>query len=470
MKTRDTFDVLTGALAVFVDAATIYAGFMLAVWIRFHSGWIPMFHEGFPEWSIYYYGSALATLLMILIFAVLGLYRRPQFGHFTEKIPRIMRAIGWGILLALVLAFLLRAATEFSRIATGLSLLTVTFLVLVERNILFQLERHWAKYQDIKKGVLIIGTGPTAERMRHTLDREHRLRARLEGFVALPEEDTTPEITEEQIIGDIDALPRLLQERDVDEVILTHPSGLGHERMVEMILLCERHLAHFQMVPDVFNVLTSAVDMQNIDGIPLIGVGKWPLDLFQNRILKRMEDIAGASLGLLLGAPVLLVSALLIRLTSRGPVLYRQTRCGEHGRAFTLFKLRTMRSDAEKESGPVWTSENDPRRTRVGQFLRSWNLDEIPQFWNVLCGEMSLVGPRPERPHFVEQFREDIGRYMWRHVSKPGMTGWAQVNGLRGNTSIQERIKYDLFYLEHWSLGLDLKILLKTLFARANAY
>jgi lipopolysaccharide/colanic/teichoic acid biosynthesis glycosyltransferase len=160
----------------------------------------------------------------------------------------------------------------------------------------------------------------------------------------------------------------------------------------------------------------------------------------------------------------------LIRRESPGPVFFRQIRCGESGRRFTIYKLRTMRVDAEEETGPVWTSENDPRRTRIGAFLRRHNLDELPQFWNVLKGEMSLVGPRPERPHFVEQFKEDISRYMWRHVSKPGMTGWAQVNGLRGNTSIRERIKYDLYYLENWSLAFDFKILLRTFFSRRNAY
>ncbi len=153
-----------------------------------------------------------------------------------------------------------------------------------------------------------------------------------------------------------------------------------------------------------------------------------------------------------------------------GPVFYRQERCGEHSKKFILFKLRTMPVDAEAESGPVMTAEDDPRRTRSGAFLRRWNLDELPQLWNVLIGDMALVGPRPERPHFVEQFKEEIGRYMSRHVSKPGITGWAQVNGLRGNTSIEERIKYDLYYLENWSLAFDFKILLQTILSRENAY
>jgi exopolysaccharide biosynthesis polyprenyl glycosylphosphotransferase len=187
-------------------------------------------------------------------------------------------------------------------------------------------------------------------------------------------------------------------------------------------------------------------------------------------VAKRAEDIVGSTLGLLAAAPVIALAAAAIRLTSPGPVFYRQERCGEKGRTFNLVKLRTMRVDAESESGPVWTTENDPRRTPVGSFLRRHNLDELPQFWNVLKGEMSLVGPRPERPHFVDQFKEGITRYMSRHAAKPGITGWAQVNGYRGNTDLRKRVELDLWYLENWSSALDFKILARTFFSRKNAY
>ena len=224
------------------------------------------------------------------------------------------------------------------------------------------------------------------------------------------------------------------------------------------------------LVPDLYRLLTIRMEMQNIDGIPLLGTQKWPLDFFWNRRLKRFEDIAGSLVGLLLSALPVAIAAVLIKVASPGPVFYAQERCGEKGRVFRIFKLRTMRQDAEAESGPVFTVENDPRRTAIGAFMRRWNIDELPQFWNVLRGDMSIVGPRPERPHFVEQFKDDIRRYMWRHSCKPGMSGWAQVNGLRGNTSIHERVKFDLFYLENWSVAFDFKIIAKTLFSRKNAY
>jgi exopolysaccharide biosynthesis polyprenyl glycosylphosphotransferase len=212
------------------------------------------------------------------------------------------------------------------------------------------------------------------------------------------------------------------------------------------------------------------MDMQSLNDIPLLGIGKWPLDLFWNRVLKRAEDIIVSAVGLVVSSPVIAVAAIFIKKSSPGPVFYKQERCGEDNKAFNLYKLRTMPVEAEKETGPVWTVEDDPRCTSACSFLRRHNLDELPQLWNVLTGDMSIVGPRPERPHFVEKFKANVGRYMLRHVSKPGMTGWAQVNGLRGNTSIEERIKYDLYYLENWSLAFDLKIMLRTFFAKENAY
>ena len=201
-----------------------------------------------------------------------------------------------------------------------------------------------------------------------------------------------------------------------------------------------------------------------------IGIAPWPLERFWNRVLKRAEDIVGALVGLVVSAPIIAIAAPFIKRSSPGPVFYSQIRCGIGGRPFTIYKLRTMPTDAEAASGPVWTTEDDTRRTRVGAFLRRWNLDELPQFWNVLRGDMSLVGPRPERPHFVEQFKNDVGHYMTRHVSRPGITGWAQVNGMRGDTSIRDRVQYDLYYLENWSLSFDFKILLQTFFNRDNAY
>ncbi|MBU0677286.1 MAG: undecaprenyl-phosphate glucose phosphotransferase [Verrucomicrobia bacterium] len=470
MAKRDTLDALNSWLAGVCDAIAIYAGFLLAVWIRFYSGRIPMFHEGLPPMHMYYIGSAVGTGVFLVVFRSLGLYARPQFGHFTEKIPRIIRAAGFGLLLSIALAEIARTETPYARIVEGLSLFTVTLLVIIERNILFQLERHWAKYQAEKKNVVIVGTDSVAVHLRKAIEHEPRLRSRLGGFFTTNGEEPAKGIPKDFVKGSVDGLAEFMAREHVDEVYVSNPSSLPHKQMVDIIVLCEKNLANFQMVPDMFRVLTSHVDVQSVGGIPLLGIGKWPLDHFSNRVLKRMEDVAGSLVGVIVSVPIVAVAAILVKVTSKGPAFYKQERCGESGRSFNIYKLRTMKADAEDRSGPVWAAKDDSRRTRVGSALRAYNLDELPQFWNVLKGDMSLVGPRPERPHFVEQFKEDISRYMWRHVSKPGMTGWAQVNGLRGNTSIQERIKYDLYYLENWSLAFDFKILLKTFFSRENAY
>ena len=455
-------------MAVAADAVAIFCGFMIAVWIRFDSGWLEV-PRGIPPRHLYLYAAGVVTLLFLFIFRSLGLYERPQYGHYIDRIPRIVRACGLGILLATALAFAIQIDPPFSRLATGLALITVTLLVILERNILFQLERHWAKHQAAQRKILLLGTGPVAARLQAAFEGEPRRRARVSAFLQLPGEIPDPSLPPDRI-SSLAELPTLLGGHDVDAVVLTQASALSHDQVVDIILQCERQVADFFLVPDLYRLLTSQVDMQNIGDVPLLGVGKWPLDYFWHRALKRTEDIAGALVGLLISVPVIAVATLFIKRSSPGPVFYRQERCGEKGRAFRLYKLRTMPVDAEENSGPVWASPDDPRRTAVGAFLRRHNLDELPQFWNVLKGDMSLVGPRPERPHFVEQFKEDINRYMSRHVSKPGMTGWAQVNGLRGQTDLKKRIEYDLWYLENWSLSLDFKILARTFFTRDNAY
>lgn len=469
MKRRDTFDVMCSLLGVAGDALAFFFGFKLAVWIRFHSGFIAA-PKDLPPAELYFYAGIVGALLFCFIFQALGLYARPQLGTFSERIPRLIRANGLGILLATVLTYAIQPDPPLSRLTIGISFFTISALVLFVRFVLFRVEILLARGKRISNRVVIIGTDPVAARLRIALEREPRLRTKVIAFLSVGHESSDPGIPAGLIRGPVDELNGLLDSGNVNQVILSSPGNLPHARMADIILDCEKALVSFNFVPDLFRLLTINMEVQSVDGIPILGSAKWPLDYFWNRAAKRVEDIVGSSLGLVLAAPVMAVAAALIKITSPGPVFYKQERCGEKGRTFNIYKLRTMRVDAEKETGPVWTSENDPRRTRIGTFLRSWNIDELPQFWNVLKGDMSLVGPRPERPHFVEQFKEDINRYMWRHFYRPGVTGWAQVNGLRGNTSIQDRISYDLYYLENWSLALDFKIIARTFFARTNAY
>jgi len=470
MRKKDTSDVLTSAAAVVGDACAILGGFMLATWIRFDSGWIPLRHPR-PEqlYHAYVIGAGFATFVFLLAFRSLRLFVRPQMGSFVNTVPRLLKAVGMGGVLIMVLAFAVQNEAEFSRVVIVLAFFTVSLFLVLERYVLFRIEWNLARHSRKTNQVLILGTDAVAAHLERTLKREPMLRSSVAGFLRTDLAEPDKDIPVGQIKGTVEELNAFVADHEVDQIILTD-SGLGHDRIVEIILLCERNLIAFNMVPDLFRVMTSSMDVQSLNDIPLLGISPWPLDLFWNRILKRIEDVAGALIGLLLTAPIIGVASVLIKRNSDGPVFFSQERCGENGALFTLYKLRTMSVHAEERTGPVFAARNDPRTTRIGAFLRRHNVDELPQLWNVLRGDMSLMGPRPERPHFVEKFKEDIGRYMWRHVSKPGMTGWAQVNGMRGDTSIEERVKYDLYYLENWSLAFDFKILARTLFARKNAY
>ncbi|NLG36095.1 MAG: undecaprenyl-phosphate glucose phosphotransferase [Lentisphaerae bacterium] len=474
---RDNFDALCSLLAGFADAAAAFAGVMLATWLRFDSGLVPLHHnEIFPPRIMYLAAAGMLAPLLVIIFRQIGLYIRPQLGPFGDKLPRIVRGVSITLATALALSFVVRPSDwpPYSRTVALLAFFTVLLLVLAERFILFRLELHWARRTAPIRRILIIGVDDLAARIRRALEREPRLRSRLAGYLSPVEpgqHETTlsSAITPKLVKGHIGQLEQVTADEQIDEIILADTT-VSHKRLTEILFHCERNLIPFRMVPDLYGVLTSRVRVNHVADIPLIGIAAWPLDGFWNRVLKRLEDLFGALVGLMISAPVLLIAAPLIKRSSPGPVFFRQIRCGIGGTPFTIYKLRTMPMDAEDGTGPVWATADDPRRTRIGQFLRQWNLDELPQFWNVLKGDMSLVGPRPERPHFVEQFKNGVGHYMSRHVSRPGMTGWAQVNGLRGNTSIEDRVQHDLYYLENWSLSFDLKILIQTFFNRQNAY
>lgn len=268
------------------------------------------------------------------------------------------------------------------------------------------------------------------------------------------------DIIRTNIIGHIEDLPTIIEKHQVGEVIVALPEGSTRKEIIKVVNMCQRGSVQIRIFPDLFEFVTTGVTIDDLGGVPLLNVRDiqlrgWKLSL------KRGVDMIGSSIGLILLSPFLMLIAALVRMESPGPVFYSQERMGLDGRPFQMFKFRTMRANAEQD-GPGWTVKDDPRRTRIGVWLRSKNVDELPQLINVLLGEMSLVGPRPERPVYVQQFRQSIPRYMERHREKAGMTGWAQVNGMRGDTSIPERTKYDLWYVENWSLWLDLKIIART--------
>jgi exopolysaccharide biosynthesis polyprenyl glycosylphosphotransferase len=273
---------------------------------------------------------------------------------------------------------------------------------------------------------------------------------------------------EVSILGTYSQLPRLVRDCNATGIVLADLS-IRPADILRLVVYCQRQSLDFKMIPGYFPALSAGLQVRTLNGVPLLGVTQLPLDKTLNRLAKRFVDVVGALVGLVLSSPVIGFFGLLVFIESPGAVFYTQLRMSRSGRTFHIHKIRSMRPDAEAGSGAVWATRDDPRRLRVGAFMRRWNIDELPQFMNVLTGDMSLVGPRPERPELVERFKDEILNYNARHEVKSGLTGWAQIHGLRGDTDLKKRIEFDLYYLENWSLMMDAYILIATLFKNKNA-
>jgi Undecaprenyl-phosphate glucose phosphotransferase len=338
----------------------------------------------------------------------------------------------------------------------GLSVIFITIGRLVHAAIRFRLRRRgWGCDR-----LLIVGTGEVGRMVHQKIQSNPGLGYAVAGFVTT--DGSTGDVPlGAEIVGHASELAPLIHQHAVDEVIIALPEAT-HQDILMLLSECERGQVTVKVFPDVFQIMASPVGIGDLGGLPLVTVRDIALRGWR-RVAKRTTDIVGATIGLVVLSPLMLLVATLIKLDSRGPVFYVQERMGLDARPFDMLKFRSMQKNAE-EDGPGWTVQDDPRITRLGQIIRRINMDELPQLINVLLGQMSLVGPRPERPVYVDRFRRSIPRYMDRHWERAGLTGWAQVNGLRGDTSIAERTKYDLWYIENWSLLLDVKILLRTVF------
>ncbi len=271
------------------------------------------------------------------------------------------------------------------------------------------------------------------------------------------------------VLGSLADLDQILSLGQHDAVLLAD-TDVPPQVLSNVVQTCHREMVRFMAIPAFFEVLVSGLHLESIRGVPVLSLGQLPLDSLPNRIMKRTLDLVGATFGLLVSAPLIALFAAIVRWESPGPVFYSQVRVGRKGKHFKIHKIRSMRVDAEEKEGPQWAKQEDQRRLRIGSFMRKWNIDELPQFWNVLKGEMSLVGPRPERPEFIKDFKHSVSYYNVRHTVKPGITGWAAVNGWRGNTDLNERIRFDLDYIERWSLLFDFYIMLLTFAQNKNAY
>ncbi len=275
-----------------------------------------------------------------------------------------------------------------------------------------------------------------------------------------------------KVLGKIDNLHEILPENELDEIAITL-SLKDYDRLEEIVSICEKFGVHTKFIPDYNSMIPSRPYTEDLMGLPVINIRYVPLSNTLNSVAKRLVDIVGSLAGIVITSPIMLIAAIAVKISSPGPVIFKQERVGLHSKSFYMYKFRSMEQQKPSEEQKAWTVKNDPRVTGIGRILRKTSLDELPQLFNILRGDMSLVGPRPERPHFVEKFKEEIPRYMVKHQVRPGLTGWAQVNGNRGDTSIRKRIEYDLYYIENWSMLLDIKIIFRTFFTgfiNKNAY
>jgi len=421
---------------------------------------IPVFHraDGYAIFGAF-------TFLAVL--SASGMYSRLRLLHF--QFSRLCRAgVLWSCFFAgfvCLLAGASRGTLEFACATVGLGAgLLIGWRLLLHRVISDEkIACH------LRQKIVLIGWTPEAGRLSQSVWQYRRDPCEIVGYVEL---SSTPSLCAAPpnipFLGSVEDLPRIFDQHNINVAWLCDVN-LDVDRIPELTAQCEKEMVEFKIIPTYFPILLSAIHVETVCGTPILGVDRLPLNFIHLRLLKRLMDIAGAVVGMILTAPLIALFCAVVYAESPGPVFYRQTRMGRKGKPFQIIKIRSMRLDAERAGKPGWTTKDDPRRLRIGGLIRKWNIDELPQFWNVIKGEMSLVGPRPERPELIQNFKHEIAHYNARHTVKPGVTGWAQVNGLRGDTDLSERIRHDIYYMEHWNLLFDLRIMFLTFFRHANA-
>lgn len=451
------------------DLLMITVAWCLAYWIRFHSGWVPV-QKGVPHFSHYFSMLIFIWLIWAFVFSRMGLYRPMRGVRRTRELWLLINANALALLLLIATTYLFREkSVQFSRLVFGyfggLGLLLTVLMRMVLRFSLREVRRRGYNL----RYMLIVGAGKVAGDIAARIRFHRELGIQLIGCLS-------KEGTERRgpkglpIVGKYDDLKHLLATREIDQIVVAVPLE-DNQRVPDILSQIGDSLVDIKIVPDIYQFVSVGGAIEEFEGLPVISLQGSPLDgvsLYTKRVL---DFVLAFVSSVVLAIPLALI-ALLVKLTSRGPVFYKQERVSFDGSRFHILKFRTMYVDAEMD-GPRWAKRGDSRVTPLGRLLRSLSLDELPQLLNVLRGDMSIVGPRPERPVFIEEFRRRVPRYMLRHKVPAGMTGWAQVHGWRGDTSIDKRIEYDLYYIENWSLLFDIKIILLTIFKgfrNTNAY
>lgn len=449
-------------LHVLLDALIIAVSYALAWEIKFVRDGETMMGE------MYIVGLLFIIPGYLVLYYFFNVYSPKRVQTVKEEAGNIIKSNTAGIII-FILALYLFHYDHFSREMMFIFFLINNVLEILFRNLTRRVLRTIRNKGFNQKHILLVGYSRAAEGYIDRIKSNPQWGYRVMGIL---DDNTEPgtKYRGETVLGKIDGLQDILDKNSLDEIVITL-SIAEYGKLEKIVANCEKSGVHTKFVPDYNNVIPTRAYTEDLQGLPVINIRHVPLNSGFNRFIKRSGDIVGSALLIVLFSPAMLLVAFAVRITSKGPVIYRQERVGLHNRRFMMYKFRSMRVETSDEIR--FTTANDDRTTKVGRLIRKFSLDELPQLFNVLKGDMSLVGPRPERPYFVEQFREEVPRYMIKHQVRPGMTGWAQINGFRGDTSIERRIECDLYYIENWTVMFDLSILFQTIykgFVNKNAY
>ena len=458
-------------LHLLADAVIVALSYMFAWYIKFCT----IFADTEPgagalDMETYFSFLYFVVPEYIILYYFFNLYAPKRATRRKYELEGIIKANAVGIVFFIVFLYMIKQQ-DFSRFMMGAFFVINIVFAAVYRTLIRNLLLYFRKKGYNLKYILLIGYSRAAEEYITRINANPQWGYVVRGIL----DDRIPSGTiykGVRVVGRIANIRYILPENSLDEIAITLALK-DYDRLEAIVDLCEKSGVHTKFIPDYNSLVPSHPYTEDLMGLPVINIRYVPLTNTLNWVSKRAVDITGALAGIVISSPIMLLAALAVRFTSRGPVIFKQERVGLHNKTFQMYKFRTMEMQKASAEEKAWTVKDDPRVTGIGKFLRSTSLDELPQLFNILVGEMSLVGPRPERPQFVEKFKEEIPRYMIKHQVRPGLTGWAQINGYRGDTSIRKRVEYDLYYIENWTMGMDFKIMFLTFFKgfiNKNAY
>lgn len=470
-------------LLVLVDAAIIFFSALLSYFIRFYLNLNTYYVNDVMPPDTYVWSLIFVIPMYLILFNIFELYLPYRFKTISDEALNIIKSNIIGTIIFIAVLYIFKFV-NYSRYLIFIFFVILTLLMFLERLILRTGLRFIRKKGYNTKHVLFVGINTMTYKLIKQIRENRQWGYIVKGILYDKKYDKAIDeiaadsligkviLHNENIIDDVSVLEKYLLSPDIDDVFITLPFD-QYYKMKDIIRICEKAGVKAQIIPEFSDKISSKPYLEEIGDIPVIGIRYIPLENLFNRMLKRTFDILFSGFAIIISSPIMILTAIIIKLTSPGPIIFKQKRVGLNKKEFTMYKFRSMHVQNFNKEKVEWTTEDDPRKTKFGSFIRKTSIDELPQFFNVLKGDMSLIGPRPERPYFVNKFKDEVPKYMVKHQVRPGITGWAQVNGWRGDTSINKRIECDIYYIENWSFTMDIKIVFLTIFKgfiNRNAY